>query len=387
MNQYIVYILASSTNHALYIGVTRELMRTVAEYRAMGSALPGQGPEKLVYYDPMAQAVDAIARKKQIQRWSWQKQVAFINAANPLWTDLSLSFDEDTADRETPLKPLDIPEPPSLSLASQDEPDFPDSSDSAAVPPVSSFQERRQPMIPHPSMEEMQIRLMVLQQEVRAKNIPVMLVFEGWGAAGKGTIISQLILNLDPRGFKVYSIQAPNEQEKRYPPMYRFWDKLPAYGQIAIFDRSWYRDVTLAPLYDKVGKTGRRFQSILDFEQQLATDGYVIAKFFLDITKKEQKSRFKELERHKATRWRVTDADWAHFKDHKKLGRRFKKMVSLTHKPYAPWFAIDARDGKAALAAVYRAVIAQLELALSRVAAPVVPPLGQSARTAHDKPS
>ena len=82
--------------------------------------------------------------------------------------------------------------------------------------------------------------LAVLQREAKALNIPVMIIFEGWGASGKGTLINRLIHPLDPRGFKVYTIQKESEEEAMRPFLWRFWTKTPAKGRIHVFDRSWY---------------------------------------------------------------------------------------------------------------------------------------------------
>src|SRR5438552_8089900 len=86
---------------------------------------------------------------------------------------------------------------------------------------------------------QLEYRLAELQREARAAGIPVIVVFEGWDAAGKGTMINRLMQPLDPRGFKVWSTNAPTEEESYRPFLWRFWTKLPARGYMAIFDRSW----------------------------------------------------------------------------------------------------------------------------------------------------
>lgn len=95
--------------------------------------------------------------------------------------------------------------------------------------------------------------LFLLQQQIKKLGIPVIIVFEGWRASGKGSTISSVIRAMDPRGFDVYSVSPCNELEKRLPPMYRFWDKIPEYGNIAIFDRSWYFDIS-TDLIDSAGE-------------------------------------------------------------------------------------------------------------------------------------
>ncbi|MBS6212631.1 MAG: hypothetical protein KH812_21585, partial [Proteus hauseri] len=95
------------------------------------------------------------------------------------------------------------------------------------------------------TMEELSGKLGTLQRECRNLKIPVMIVFEGFGAAGKGTLINQLIQPLDPRGFNVYAINGESDEEQLRPFLWRFWTKTPENGRIAIFDRSWYRRVLI----------------------------------------------------------------------------------------------------------------------------------------------
>ena len=141
------------------------------------------------------------------------------------------------------------------------------------------------------------LQLPVLQREARQQQIPILIVFEGWDAAGKGTLINDLILNLDPRGFNVYNCRPPTEEEQLHPFLWRFWNKVPSRGRIAIFDHSWYRRV----LNDRVDGAIKKeqlkqaFGDITSFERQLADDQAIIIKLFLHISKAEQKKRFKKL--------------------------------------------------------------------------------------------
>src|SRR3954454_23986796 len=82
--------------------------------------------------------------------------------------------------------------------------------------------------------DEADLKLADLQREVKALGIPVIIVFEGWSAAGKGTLINELILPLDPRGFNVYSIRPPSEEEQAHPFLWRFWQRIPMSGRFAI---------------------------------------------------------------------------------------------------------------------------------------------------------
>ena len=97
---------------------------------------------------------------------------------------------------------------------------------------------------------ELVLRLGELQRQARELKVPILIVFQGWDAAGKGTLINKLILALDPRGFNVYPTTTPTEEERLRPFLWRFWSKTPARGRFAVFDRSWYGRV----LIDRVDK-------------------------------------------------------------------------------------------------------------------------------------
>lgn len=208
-------------------------------------------------------------------------------------------------------------------------------------------------------------KLGVLQQKARTLKIPTVIVFEGWGAAGKGSLVSRLIGNLDPRGFSVYSILPPNAEEARYPWMRRYWQKLPAYGEMAIFDRSWYQELAVYDAGLPKGLLEQRWDEISDFERQITDDGYVLLKLFLHITKKEQKRRLKALAEKKETRWRVTKSDWKHHEMYDHYRRAFDKMIERTDADFAPWTLIPANDRKRATFQVFATVAAALEGAIA----------------------
>ena len=190
-----------------------------------------------------------------------------------------------------------------------------------------------------------------------------MVVFEGWGASGKGTMISRLIQPLDPRGFKVFTIQAENEEEHMHPFLWRFWTKTPAKGRMHIFDRSWYRRVITeqmdAPMDQK--RLDAAYQQILSFEEQLSADGTLIIKFFLHISADEQEKRLKKLERSSETKWRVTKADWKHFKQYKAYLPMYDHMLEQTDMSWAPWHVIEATDREYAAVKVMTIVAGMIE--------------------------
>ena len=141
-------------------------------------------------------------------------------------------------------------------------------------------------------MEVLGPKLARLQRELKSCNIPVMIVFEGFGGAGKGTQINHLIEPMDPRGFTVYSTQAETQEEQYHPFLWRFWNKTPEKGRIAIFDRSWYGKL-LVERYEK--KTHKKdipgvLEDIENFEKQLTDDGTLLIKFFLAFQKRSREN-------------------------------------------------------------------------------------------------
>lgn len=202
-----------------------------------------------------------------------------------------------------------------------------------------------------------------LQRRARTLGIPVLIVFEGWGASGKGTLINQLILPLDPRGFNVYSMLPPNEEEQRHPFLWRFWIRTPARGRIAVCDRSWYRRVTNDRVDGTVDDTDLRqaVDDINSFERQLADDGTVIVKFLLHISKREQKRRFAKLQDDPATAWRVTKDDLRRHRQYRKYLAAFEDMLAQTDTECAPWTVVEAHDHRFATLKVFKTCLAAVE--------------------------
>lgn len=219
-------------------------------------------------------------------------------------------------------------------------------------------------------------KLGLLQRECKSAGIPVMIVFEGVGAAGKGTQINRLIQALDPRGFTVYATEKSTEEEQMRPFLWRFWTKTPEKGRIALFDRSWYRRVLIDRFDGQIepGQLPDAFQDILSFEKQLTDDGTVIIKLFLYISKEEQKKRFKKLEDSKETSWRVTDADWKRNKQYESYMQINEEMLERTDTEYAPWTIIEATDKDYAAMKILSMVRSRLKYEIEkRKAAPGAP--------------
>jgi polyphosphate kinase 2 (PPK2 family) len=208
-----------------------------------------------------------------------------------------------------------------------------------------------------------QLKLLSMQHLLLEHKLGVLFVFEGWDAAGKGGAIKRAVANLDPRGVRVWPISAPASHEKRYQYMQRFWRKIPQYGQIAIFDRSWYGRV-LVERVEKLAEPNewkRAFQEINDFEKELTDDRYIIDKFWLHISKEEQYKRFKNRESDPLKKWKITDEDWRNRQKWDQYVIAAEEMFEKTDAVAAAWHIIPANDKWYARIAVLKQMTKSIE--------------------------
>ena len=218
------------------------------------------------------------------------------------------------------------------------------------------------------SFPALEARLGRCQRAAHAAGLPVLIVFEGWDAAGKGTIINRLTQALDPRGFKVYATSAPNETERFYPWMWRFWQRAPRAGNMTLFDRSWYGRVLFERVNGLVSgaEVQRIFEDIEDFERQLADDGTVILKFWMHIGKGEQKRRFKRLEKDQATAWKVGPEEWNHHRQYGRYAEAVEEMLERTGAAHAPWTVVESTHKRFARTKVFETIAMAIERELER---------------------
>ncbi len=225
-------------------------------------------------------------------------------------------------------------------------------------------------------MPLLQLRLLSLARACWKEGIPSMVVLEGWDASGKGSTVRLLAGPLDPRGFKLYAIKAPRTAEKHMPWLWRFWLKVPNYGEMAIFDRSWYGRVLVERVEKLTPKAqwSAAFQDIADFERALADDGYLIIKFFLHISKAEQKKRLKALEADPMTAWQVEPEDWVHHRKYNQYLAAVEDVLARTETEWAPWTIIEATQRRWARVKVFETLVGRLEAALTARGKPLPEP-------------
>ena len=186
------------------------------------------------------------------------------------------------------------------------------------------------------------------QITIKEKKLPVLVLFEGYDAAGKGSVLGRIIRNIDPRFFKVFTTAKPSEEEQRKPFLYRHFIKIPQAGKFTFLDGGWMTDVTNDYMAGKIDDEAYklRIDSVKRFERQLTDNGYLVMKFFFHIKEKEQKKRIDALLSDKNTAWRVSDSDLWQNKHYKKCTDIFDRYLCDTNKSSAPWYLIDAEDKK-----------------------------------------
>jgi polyphosphate kinase 2 (PPK2 family) len=228
-------------------------------------------------------------------------------------------------------------------------------------------------------LPKLQRKLYDLETAAWKAGIPSVILFEGWDAAGKGTTITTLTQRLDPRGFKLYPIRGARTYEKMHPWLWRFWLKLPNYSEMAIFDRSWYGRVLVERVEGLTPEEEWRkgYRDIVDFERTIADDGYVLVKFWLHISKKEQRRRFKLLEKDPLKSWQVTEEDWEHHRKYDEYLLAVEEMLERTETEWGPWTIVEATNRWWARAKVFNTIINALASRLEEAGMPTEAPAGE----------
>ena len=197
-------------------------------------------------------------------------------------------------------------------------------------------------------LKDARMKLQEQQLKVKEHGLPVLVLVEGWGTAGKGSLIGQIIKNIDPRFFKVESMSAPTEEEKRKPFLYRHFVKIPENGKFSFLDSGWMDEIMKERLHEKISDEAyaHRIESVKRFERRLTDNGYLVVKLFLQISKSEQEKRIEHLSKEKDTRWRVSKNDRWQNDHYEKCSDAFDSYLKETNLPSAPWYIIDAESKK-----------------------------------------
>ena len=206
------------------------------------------------------------------------------------------------------------------------------------------------------------------QQVIKNEGLPVIVILEGWSAAGKGSALGSIIKFMDPRFFRVYNMDVISEEEKRYPFLYRHAIRMPMKGQFSFFDGGVMDEVTYEYLTDAIDRKEyeRKVHSIVNYERQLRDNGYLVVKFFLEVDEKEQKKRIDKLLESKNTKWRVNKKDLWQNKNYKKCAKVYEEYLKLTDSKACPWHRIKADDKDQVESIIANTIISEIDAAVKK---------------------
>jgi AMP-polyphosphate phosphotransferase len=192
---------------------------------------------------------------------------------------------------------------------------------------------------------------------------PVLAVFEGWDASGKGGAIKRLVAPLDMRHVRVAQFAAPTPDEKRHHFLWRFWPQLPGWGGMAVFDRSWYGRVLVERVesFASEEEWQRGYGEIVELERTLHAEGMVLIKFFMHLSEAEQLKRFEERRDNPLKSWKLTPDDWENRRKRPEYADAIEEMLERTDHEAAPWDVVEAESKKYARVKVVETVIERVE--------------------------
>jgi AMP-polyphosphate phosphotransferase len=181
---------------------------------------------------------------------------------------------------------------------------------------------------------------------LQARKFPVIILIAGVDCAGKGDTVNILNEWMDPHHIATHALRGLTDEELERPPMWRYWRDLPPKGQLGIFLGTWYSSPLLENVFGSIknAELDQRLERIIRFEKMLCDEGALFLKFWLHLSKDQQKKRLKSLDKDSTTRWRVTDTDWKHFKRYDDFHRVSERMLRATSTAEAPWLIVEGTD-------------------------------------------
>jgi PPK2 family polyphosphate:nucleotide phosphotransferase len=200
------------------------------------------------------------------------------------------------------------------------------------------------------------VKALSAQQELlyASDRYAVLLIFQAMDAAGKDGVISHVMSGVNPQGCQVFSYKHPSAAELKHDFMWRTTRDMPERGKIGIFNRSYYEEVLIARVHPEILQAERvtdeknpwrqRYRSILNFESHMTRNGTRILKFFLHLSKEEQRKRFLERIDQPEKNWKFSVQDVEERKYWKEYMRAYEKCLSATSTKQAPWYIVPADD-------------------------------------------
>ena len=214
-------------------------------------------------------------------------------------------------------------------------------------------------------IKSLRARLLGQQQQLREMKLPVLVLIEGWAAAGKGSLIKEIISEIDPRFYNVVSPAVVPESESRYPFLYPYATAIPENGKLSFLDSGWMESTVRKTLRLEISRDEykRRVRSVNEFERQLRDGGYLILKIFLHIDQDEQFERLEALTECADTEWRVTPDDlWQH-REYKKFMKAYDEFMESTNDT-VPWHVLDGKRKRTAVRDAMKLLVNKIDKAL-----------------------
>jgi polyphosphate kinase 2 (PPK2 family) len=212
-------------------------------------------------------------------------------------------------------------------------------------------------------LKELQGRLFELESRMYQVRVPMLIMYEGWDAAGKGGNIKRVAQALDARAYTIYPSPAPTPQELAHPHLWRYWTRLPKAGHVGIYDRSWYGRVLVERVEGITPESRWRegYNEINDFERDLIEWGAILVKFWVDISPDTQLDRFEARQVDPFKTWKITDEDWRNRDKHPQYVAAVNEMFERTHTPWAPWQILESDDKRYARIKALKVLVKALE--------------------------
>lgn len=212
-------------------------------------------------------------------------------------------------------------------------------------------------------LRKQQKRLNELETLMYQKRIPLIIMYEGSDAAGKGGNIKRIAQALDARAYTIFPSPAPTKPELQHPFLWRYWTRLPKAGHVGIYDRSWYGRVLVERVegFASDAEWGRAYDEINEFEKELIDWGAILVKFWVNISRDEQLARFEARENNPDKQWKITAEDWRNRDKYPQYREAENDMFRLTNTEFAPWTVLESDDKHFARIKALKTINAALE--------------------------
>ena len=196
------------------------------------------------------------------------------------------------------------------------------------------------------ALKREQKRFSELELKMYLARVPLMILYEGDDAAGKGGNIKRVAQAIDPRAYTIFPSPAPTKIELAHPHLWRYWTRLPRAGHVGIYDRSWYGRVLVERVegFASPAEWARAYDEINEFERELEAWGALLLKFWVAVSPEEQLVRFNERQGNPDKQWKITPEDWRNRDKHPQYAAAVDDMFRLTSTPYAPWRILESTN-------------------------------------------